>query len=192
MLSRSYPEEDTEQVQREFADALQGLVNNFPDVLQELRPSAPYVRTFLRSRGIEVPPGLTTADFPLLTTDGPLVTRCVTAFGVKLFSALHYKHNARVIPATGGIAIRLYTNINALDGAIPAELSAFLGDLPTLRRCSTSLDKQFAYRFRSTDGSSMYFVSFRQAFAMVGLVHEDASLFPSLEGVIVHPPGHVV
>jgi len=100
-------------------------------------------------------------------------------------------HNGRIIPHTGGVSVRWYTNVDVMDGVIPPEVVQFLGDPLSLQRCNTSLAEQFTYRVRSTGQTSMYLVSFRQAFAMAGLVHEDASLFPATEGeMIFNPPHH--
>jgi len=190
MLARIYPDALTQEGQHEAQQIMEAVGRNYPGVLIEMRLSARKVREFLKKRGIEKDPKLSTRDYPFLNVSGPLVNHCVAVFAIKLLCALHYKHMQAIVPLAGGVVFRWYSNIQALDGDIPDDLLPMLGSQPKLVRCTTTLNDQFSYRYATGPDmkASAFFVTFRESFAIAGFVREDATLFPNIDGMVVYPP----
>jgi hypothetical protein len=107
--------------------------------------------------------------------NGPQVKRAVEDYGRKLFSALHYKEAGRILPQTGGIAWRWWSNVQVIDGELPAHFVARFRGEPTLMRRKQLLKDQFNYRYTVTRNGEnwMYITEFRRAFVIAGVVAFD-------------------
>lgn len=197
VLSRLGTVNPTEDETKEYQFLLEGLRNNHPDVVHEMRPSANQVRAFLRSRGHSLGNGLLSRDVPLLSVRGTLVKSAVAEFSRKLFLSLHYKHTCKVVSHDGGIAMKWMTNstgdnpefldaINQLRNGLPHN--------PEMMRSSVRLENQFNYKYFTNDEGtfSAYFVMFRESFAMIGNVRSDSQDFPAimLENGVLKPYQH--
>jgi hypothetical protein len=181
----------------EFQNLLQGAQNNFPEVLQEMQPSANQIRAFLRARGGRLGNGLASKDVPVLSVRGPLVRDAIATFARKLFLALHYKHTGKIVPHGGGVAMKWLTNATTENDELLSAIEGLRRGLPhaaEMLRSNSRLDNQFSYRF-FTNGEgtfSAYFVMFRESFAMVGAVRTDSQDFPEYmmsRGVLSPFPG---
>ncbi len=176
LISRLYPDANSETREREFRERVRAVAYNYPEVIQEMKLSVRHARNAIKKYQLELPSGTSSADFPAVFAGGPLVNSAVTTFARKLFCALYYKHTQAILPPTAGIAIKWFTNIQVETGAIPAALVEVLGRLPELVRCNTSLHDQFFYRYVTSDCRRLaaFLVFFRQSFAILGYVNVDA------------------
>lgn len=176
-MARLYPDPPTEAERDEMHRIMSGVARNRRDVLLELRASSRIVRNFLRRRDIELPPGLTTADVPIMSV-GPKAHQCVAAFARKLITALHYKETFQIITPKGGIAWRWYSNADAIEGTLPDALLNLLGGRSAIQRARRNLTDQFDYMWGGTPDRNMaaYFATFRFSFAIVGVVMQAEKL----------------
>ena len=77
-----------------------------PGLLEEMCPSAEQEQRFARIRlsGLGEP----------LNCSGPMLNTCIQNFGAKLGFALHYLQSDRIVPPEGGVAVRWFTNYEAM------------------------------------------------------------------------------
>jgi hypothetical protein len=176
MISRLYPEGRTDAERKEMSRIIEAVRKNYPGVIPELLPTPEMLRRY------ESRPWSGAWGRPV-ALDGPLVNRSAEAFARKLFSALHYKEFNKIIPSEGGIMLRWYSLSDRLDNKLPNELISMMSKKALIQRGKRDLSDQFSYTFfKIVDGElSAYFVAFRQAFAMLGFVEMDASLFETEE-----------
>ena len=125
----------------------------------------------------------------VLRLNGPIVSQHLDIFGCKLASAMHWEITQAIIPPTGGIVIRYYTNVEALENKLPADLLKLLPGPQTLRQGSWDVADQFQYAAQVTDDGHMgvYFATFRFSFAIAAVVAMDRSLFPAKIGPVLSP-----
>ncbi|MGF1623957.1 MAG: hypothetical protein ACFCVH_03660 [Alphaproteobacteria bacterium] len=169
MLGRFYPDSDDAAEQHEMRRIMEAVSRNVPGLLEGMQPSAGQQLRFIRS-GVR-PPGLGGA----LNCNGPLLNEAIQKFGAKLGFALHYHLTGRIVPRAGGVAVRWYTNYDAMTRGIPSSLFRILGEPETLRQGRWSVSDQFAYAYAIKTGSSTgaYFSTFRRSFAVLSWVCED-------------------
>jgi hypothetical protein len=176
MISRFYPEGGTDAEKEEMIRIIKAVRKNYPGVIPELLPTSEVIKWYASrpwSGGWARPVSL----------NGPLVNSCAKVLARKLFSALHYKEFNKIIPAEGGIMWRWYSNADRLDNKLPNELISMMTRGALIQRTKRDLTDQFAYTFsKIVDGElAVYFATFRKAFAMLGFVEMDASLFEAEE-----------
>lgn len=187
VLARAYPDPQTESQQQEVQKLFQGVANNTPALLVEMQPSAEQLERTSTIAGRE-------EDMGALNVSGPLVNACVRRFALKLVCALHYIHSGKIIPDTGGVFARWYTNANKMDGTLPTEIFQITQERPVIKRQRTNLGQQFEYEYAiGEDGRiGAYFITFRFSFAIQAFVHLEASrmhdVIPATE--ILHPFSH--
>ncbi len=184
VLSRMGTVNPTEDETTEYKFLLEGLLDNHPDVVHEMRPSANQVRTFLRARGQSLGNGLLSRDVPLLSIQGPLVKAAFAEFSRKLFLSFHYKHAGKIVSDTGGIAMKWIANSSDDNPELLAAINQLHNGLPSnpeMMRSSTRLENQFRYKYFTNDEGtfSAYFVIFRESFAIIGNVRSDSHDFPA-------------
>jgi hypothetical protein len=98
-------------------------------------------------------------------------------FSVKLGFALNYEVTKRIVPPEGGVAVRWFSNIDAMEGKIPATMFDLLMPPETLKQGHFNVSEQFSYAWRLTDDNSMglFFAWFRMSFAITCLVAKSRS-----------------
>lgn len=190
MLSRLYPDADTEQGKKEVYERIRAVGYNYPGLLEEMRPSALQIRAAIKKYDLSKLDGITAEEMPLLNINGPLVNAAVENFGRKLFLALYYFHTGKILPSEGGIAIRWYSNLQIEDEAIPRELAGLVSQFPTLQRSNMDLADQFFYRYGVTDDkkAAVFLAFFRRSFAILGFVKADKDRFQLPEDAIIRSP----
>ena len=96
-------------------------------------------------------------------------------FSVKLGQALHFEVTKRIVPLTGGIAIRWYSNADQLRGKLPQDFLAMMPPGQSLRQGSFAVEDQFEYSsWVSEDGGiGAHFASFGFSFAVLALISMD-------------------
>lgn len=194
MLARIYPDATTEEGKQEVEERIRAVGHNYPEVLEEMRPTIRQKRNAIRRYGWQLPPGMSTTELPVLSVNGPLVNGAVENFGRKLFCALFYKHANQILPIEGGIAIKWFSNVQIENDEIPRSIGELLSGWPELVRCRTSLENQFFYRYvvaGDTKSLAVFLVFFRQSFAMLGYLNVNARDFKLPEGTrIINPFRH--
>jgi hypothetical protein len=146
------------------------VANNHPGLLVEMYPGA-------RQRLAIEKPGLGTFEGNGIHADGPLLTAAMNRFAGKLGLALHYHEAGRPVPSGGAVAVRWFSNVEAVQGGIPESLFELVGPPRTLRQGKFHVDDQFKFGSRASDDGALsaHFASFRFSFATVAFVAEDAA-----------------
>lgn len=105
-------------------------------------------------------------------------------FAAKLLMALHYRHTGAILPKTGLITYRWFTNADRRPETLDEVLKVLKGS-PELRRQTTSLKEQFDYRFavESNACTAAYFIQFASAFWIFGLTTDDPGTREWADGV---------
>jgi hypothetical protein len=174
-LGRVYPDPTSAADQADIRRILAGLKNNMPAVLQEMhvgragqKLARNRTRAFLDESG------------GFLRLGGPLMSKHLDTFGCKLALAMHWEITKKIIPPIGGVAVRVYTNVEALERKIPDDLLRLLPGPQTLRQGTWDVTDQFEYSARTTDDHQMgiFFASFRFSFAVTAVTTMDRRLIP--------------
>ena len=186
MFGRIYPDGPTETEQEEVQRIILSVSNNNPGLLEEMMPSPSQGERFARSKG-----SLPVGAAGVLNCSVPLVNRSIQVFGAKLGFALHYTTMRRIISPTGGVVVRWFSNYDAATDGIPADLFELLGPPQTLTQGKWSAGDQFKYAFAVAQNvkSAAYFSTFRQSFAVLSWISEDADDFALVKVDQVHRPG---
>lgn len=179
MLSWIYPDPSTDEGKAEVYERIRAVQHNYPAVLKEMQPSVRQLRNAAKKYDLKLSPGQSVSELPVLSVNGPLVNRAVENFSRKLFCALHYKHVGKILPKSGGIAIRWFSNLQIENEEIPRSIAPILAGFPKLERSRIKLDDQFFYRWVVVDTkrSGAYLAFFRRSFAILGFVNEQFSDF---------------
>ncbi len=185
MLGRIYPDGPTEAERGEMRQIMHAVSSNIPGLLEEMWPSRQQKTRFAREQ----------IDFPgvagVLNCSGPLLNRSIQNFGAKLGFALHYSTTGRTVPPPGGVAVRWYSNYDAMTDGIPPPLFRLLGEPQTLKQGKWAAGDQFNYAFAVAEGekTAIYFSTFRLSFAVLSWVSEDLARFEDIEDIEVHRTG---
>ena len=177
MLSWMYPDPTTNKGKAEVHERIRAVAHNYPKVLLEMQPSARQLRNAVKIYGMKRNPGQSLSELPVLSAKGPLVNAAVENFSRKLFCALYYKHTKEILPKSGGIAIKWYSNVQIERDEIPRSIAPILPGFPKLERSRINLDDQFFYRWgvEETKAEAAFLAFFRKSFAIVGYVNRDAN-----------------
>jgi len=184
MISRAYP--DASAVAADELDGImQGITNNHPGLIEELTPSFRQEKLARQKGG----PGV-----GALRCDGPILNRAMKRFAAKIGFALHFEYTGRPVPAGGAAGVRWFTNVQAIDGELPADLIQLFGEHRTLRQGSKHVEDQFGYASVGTPSGSMtaHFATFRVAFAVCAFIGERDDLVrapPGAQHVTIYHPG---
>jgi hypothetical protein len=175
------------EMHRYFADVRK----YFPGLLENMRPKTH--REFRNARkkyGLTLQPGQASTDMPILLLTDARIQSAVLNFAHKLGMALYYKHAAKPVPTAGGVALRWYSNLQVEIDAIPRELTDLMPTFPKLERARTSLSDQFFYRIGLVEEKTMgvFLATFREAFAIVGFLGVDATIFAGDTGPMTVRP----
>lgn len=192
MLSWIYPDPSTEKGKTAVHERIRAVYENYPAVLIEMQPKVRQLRNAVKKYNLKPGPGQSVAELPVLAVDGPLVNGAVENFSRKLFCALHYKHVGKILPKSGGIAIRWFSNLQVENEEIPRSIAPILAGFPKLERARIKLDDQFFYRWVVVDTkkAGAYLAFFRKSFAILGFVNEQISDFSLPPNAQIVQPYH--
>ena len=130
-------------------------------------------------------------QFKPLSAKGPLVNAAMRTFAAKMGLAFHYRENHRVVPSTGAVIVRWFSNVQAFTNRIPPEILQTVGSPDTLRQGKFEVKDQFMFASQSLpDGSmSTHYATFRLSFAINAFVVGDIAM---IEGYtpgphVLHP-----
>jgi len=164
-LSRAYPDANTPEAAAELTNILQGVDNNWPGLIEELRPSFRQEKLIRNQEGTPDGAGA-------LNCTGPILNRAISRFGAKIAYALHFEETGKPVPNGGAAAVWWLTNFQSLQGDLPNDLLALMTGSKTLRQGRKEVSEQFGYdSIRSDTGSmSAHFATFRFSFAICAFV----------------------
>ncbi len=186
MLGRVYPDAGSDAENEETARIIHAVNNNFPNVLREMTPSRRQERQF-ESEKASLPEGAA----GVLNVSGPHLNRSIQIFGAKMGFALFYQKVGKILPKAGGVAVRWYSNHDAIAGKIPEELLRILGPEETLQQGRWNVNDQFNYSFAmpSSRRAAAFFSTFRKSFAVLSWASVDVQSFSGTANLQVHRPG---
>jgi hypothetical protein len=170
-LGRIYPDAKTQMQKDDIVKLLRSISNNFPELLIEMK-----MGRGAQKIGMKKLPNNT--DGGLLRANGPLLTKYMNIFSLKLGLALHFETTKRIVGQDGGIAIRWFSNFEKFTGDFPDEITDIMGPSQTLQNGSNNVAGQFDYAWRVSEdgGLGMYFASFRMSFAIWMAVALDKTI----------------
>ena len=172
LLSRVAPDGVSEAEKAELTRLLSGVSNNVPGLLEEMHLGQRAQRNARKRLPQPVQGGF-------LKTDGPLVSSHMQTFATKLGFALFYEVTGEIVPMTGGVAARWFSNMDRLEGTFPQSVFDVLLPPETLKQGKFNVAEQFSYQWRLTEGerAALFFASFRQSFAVLAFAATDRSFF---------------
>lgn len=184
MIARMFPDSSTPTQEKEI-DKLLRLANKaIPGLLEELQPTPEQEAKFERIK--EQEPNAA----GMLDAGGPLVNASLDIFGAKMTCALHYEKTKKILPIGNPISTRIFTNVDILENNMPKDLLNVLGPPNTLQQGKWSVSNQFSYSYAITDTHEygVYFSTFRQSFAVLGLIWKGMDDLPEGEGMKTFTP----
>jgi hypothetical protein len=107
-------------------------------------------------------------------------------FAARMGFALHFETTGIAIPASGAAFVRWYSNADALEGNLPAELLQAMGPDVSLQQGSFSVDRQFSYATLNDGERYAFFCSFRRAFATLSFTADEVSKLRLPDGIVEH------
>ena len=181
-LARLYPNKPYNKLDiKEFGKITKAIAKNNPELLEELVPSWQQQYDYVN---------LNLPGKPLYA-NGPLLNKSIQIFGRKLCQALHYAHTNKIVPTTGGIYVRWYSNYNRMTGNMPDWWINRFPSPKTLEQGKRNVCDQFQYSLMITEDKTQggYFATFQKSFAILGLVLLERDPLLELEDTKVHIPG---
>jgi hypothetical protein len=176
-VGRMFPDAKQEAHKEEVKKLLRSINSNIPGLLEEMKMGRGAEKLAMRGLPTEIDGGLLHI--------GPLVHKYMQVFSLKLGLALHKEVSGNILPETGGIAVRWFSNYEKFTGDFPDELTNFLGPSKTLvagkRHVSDQL--QYAWEIAESKEFGIYFASFRMSFAVFAAVATDPRIIAHPEGV---------
>jgi hypothetical protein len=145
--------------------------NNVPGLLEEMHIDPGEEKLALKDLPIREGGGIVRAD-------GPLVTEHMLVFGAKLGFALHYEALRTVVPPTGGVQPRWFSNTQAAKGEIPNDLLSLLpATKQTLKQGTREVSDQFQYTWVITPDRqhALFYATFHRSFAIAVVSTMDRS-----------------
>lgn len=169
MIARTFPAiEQSEEM--ELAGIFRAIGNNIPAVLSEMFVD----RSAQAQTAARI--GVSLSDYKFIRIDGPLCMAYLSGFGARLGFAMHFHQTGRIVPKAGGASVRLYSNLDLIEGRVPDELIQVLPSPSTLTAGKKHVGSQFkiSTRVAEGDGMTITFASFRMSFAVMVATADDA------------------
>jgi hypothetical protein len=171
MLARVWPDADSEIQKKDVKKLLSAVANNIPQLLREM--SVGRAGEKLARKQHKLP-----TDAHPMRANGPLLTHYIQTFAAKFGFALHYEVNGAPVPATGGVQVMWFSNVQALNDQIPQMLVDVLPSPSTLQQGAKSAGEQFRYSYTTAESDHLlYLASFNKSFAVAGITAMDRTLF---------------
>jgi hypothetical protein len=174
LVGRVFPDSSTNSEDRDIERILSALGRNLPAVLLEMKVGRAGQKLARKQTRIADEGGF-------LKLSGPIATQLLDIFAHKLGLAMHYEATGKILPRSGGVATRVFSNVEAVQDKIPEQIFRILPEPVTLRQGSWDVGNQFNYSMRMTEGQQMglFFASFRFSISIVALTADDISAFRS-------------
>ena len=127
LLCRVYPDSNGANEKEELERLLTSVNNNVPGLLQEMHIGRAGQKIARRRLPVST-------DGGFLRTDGPLVSNHMQTFASKLGFAFYYELTHSIIPPSGGVVARWFSNVDRLDGSFPQTIFDVLLPPQTLKQ----------------------------------------------------------
>jgi hypothetical protein len=175
LLGRIFPDAQEPDALEEVNNYLRAVKNNVPGLLEEMAVPAAREKHELKRLGLSRDQG------GLLRVGGPIALRHLEVFGARLGMAMHFEQTGHIIPAEGGVYVRIYSNVDLAEGKIPDTIFDILPQPRTLAQGKKNVEQQFSYGVRATDDErmTMSFASFRLSFAALSFASMNLGAFRS-------------
>ena len=177
LLGRLSVDPSADDEAAEFKKLLSAVRNNVPGLLEEMQIDPTAEKLERKDLPIQEGGGI-------LRANGPLVTKHMLVFGAKLGFALHYEALRKVVPPTGGVQPRWFSNAQAARGEIPTGLFSLLPDTgQTLKQGSRDVSDQFQYAWALHDEGTpepqhaLFYATFHRSFAIAVVSATDRTAF---------------
>jgi hypothetical protein len=184
MVARIFPNPTTKVQVRDVQKYIRRVGKAVPGLLEQMRPAPDQQAAFAQLRH-QVP-----SAAGVLSFRGPLLNKSMELFGVKLTCGLYYEHTRRIIGADEAISVRVYTNVDDIQGRLPDEVLRLMGERMTLHQGRWSVPDQFFYQHTigRVQVPALIFSAFRRSFAILGLLGGHVSNLPDGEGMPTYTP----
>jgi hypothetical protein len=162
LLGRLSVDPSADDEAEEFKKLLLAVRNNVPGLLEEMQIGRGGQKLARRTLPLQEGAGV-------LRANGPLVTKHMLIFGAKLGFALHYEALQNVLPPTGGVLPRWFSNAQAARGEIPNALFSLLpATRQTLKQGRREVGDQFEYAWVITPERqhALFYATFHRSFAI--------------------------
>ena len=115
-----------------------------------------------------------------LNANGPILNGHMNIFTVKCSIALHFHLTRNIVPATGAVLVRWFSNHEAAIGKFPAHLLSYFDGGKTLEQGKFNVGDQFEYSSKATkdEMASLHFCAFGRSFSFFGFVYVDDAMVP--------------
>jgi hypothetical protein len=171
MLARIWPDANSEVQKRDVKKLYSAIANNIPQLLHEMNVGRAGEKLARKQHN------LPTDAYPM-RADGPLLTHHIHTFAAKFGFALHYEVNGEPVPTAGGVQVRWFSNVQALNDELLQMLVDLLPSPATLQQGVKSVAEQFRYSYiRVERDHLLYLASFNKSFAIAGVTATDRTLY---------------
>ena len=179
---RPYKAEEEKELKKLFTS----VDKNRHGLLQEMFPSWQQQYDFDKLNHPDKPQG-----WGVLNASSPMLNQSLQIFGAKLCLALHYEHTNMIVPKSGVIYVRWYSNYDRMTGKIPDSLISQLPEPRTLKQGKWNVRDQFEYSFVISEDEKLgiYFATFQKSFAICGFVSFERNIIQEFEEMKAHIPG---
>lgn len=171
LFSRFYEPNDQAQYVDELTKMFRSISTNIPGLLDEMKIGRGGQKIAFKRLPADM-------DGGVVRVSGPIVSRFMEVFALKMGLALHFETTGQTLNDDGGISIRWFTNYERFTGDFPQELIDFFPESKTLKNGRREVSDQFQYSYRLSDEKEFgaYFASFRLSFAVVAFVAQDKAV----------------
>jgi hypothetical protein len=167
----------TREQMREFEELMRRMHKHHPLLLAEMAPSWLQQHDF-RALGPQF------ADEGPFNASGPLLSASLDAFAKKLAHSFYYTHARRVLPPTGGMVHKIFTNYDRQLGRVPQVIFRGLTGPLTLQQGKFNVANQFEYAFGIGERFGAFVASFRTTLLIHMIVHEDRQALKQLGATV--------
>jgi hypothetical protein len=183
-IGRIFPDAVGPEEIEEVATFMGNVARRVPGLLQEMVAPRGSQKLLMRRLGLE--------ECGALRLSGPLVTAYLQAFGARLGFAMHFERTGRAIPAGGGVAVMVYSNLDIIEGRVPEVVFEHLPAPATLNQGIKNVANQFVYGVAAAEGErmTMSYAAFRRSFAVLCFSTYDRSRTAE-RGVRMIAPGQL-
>ena len=193
-MARVYPDPESTTLKLETRRIIDAVNKNNPGLLDEMQPTMRDRRNFMKEK-LGLQPGVygSSIDIPIIKANGPILNRSMKLFSRKLTLAIHYHCTRKIVPSTGWIGVRWYSNIEIAEKPLPKSFMEILGPPVTLKQGEWHVGNRFLCRYTgSADGlMSGHFSLFGRGFVVMGLVHCTPPKDFAVDGIKgFHPFSH--
>jgi hypothetical protein len=176
VVSRFFPNSKKDEHRAELQALMRQFVRRFPILAAEFKDAKPVAKNG------EI------VGYAIKIASGG-ITSVMEAFAARMGLALYREISGTVLPASGGAAVRWFSNVDAMQGKMPGELIRIMGPDTTLKTGTKEVSEQFTYQYAATEHRSVVavFVTFRFSFAFAAFMRTDATEFGEMDKHIFRP-----